>query len=336
MKYPKASVVVLNYNGRDYLEECFQSLKEIDYPDYELIMADNASTDDSIEYAKKNFPWVRVLPLDKNYGFAEGNNRGAEVADGEVIAFLNNDTKVDRKWLTELVKPVIEDKNIGMCASKVLFYHMPDTIQYASGMISAIGSGIDGEGLGDKDGDKYNIPRYVGIPLGASMLITKDVFQEIGGFDGDYFAAHEETDLAWRCWLYGYFVLYVPSSIVYHKSHGAWSKEYYPSKVYYGQMNQLRNLVKNFGFKNLIKGLVVSAGFDLYRIIRYGRRGQFANIRAIWRANFDLIKEFNKLLKKRHYVQSNRRRSDKELANLGVFKTVSGAIKIALARDVWV
>src|SRR3990170_8146316 len=121
---PLCSIVALNYNGKEHLEECFNSIREMNYPKsrYELIMVDNGSKDNSVNFARKKFPWVKILKLDKNYGFAEGNNRGMEVARGKYVIILNNDTKVDKNFLLELVKVAENNKKIAACGAKILDY----------------------------------------------------------------------------------------------------------------------------------------------------------------------------------------------------------------------
>lgn len=331
MVYPKVSVLVLNFNGKHHLKECFESLAQTDYSNYETILIDNASSDGSVEYTRTDFPWVKILALDKNYGFAQGNNLGTEGADGELLVFLNNDVRVDRRWLAELVRPTLEDKGVGLCASKVLFYDRPDVIDCAGGLISPIGAGIN-IGYGQRDNGRYNAPRLVGHAYGAAMLIRKDLFQEAGGFDPDYFAYYEESDLAWRCWLTGFKTMYVPTCLVYHKSGGTWSRQAQPRKVYYWQLNRLRSLLKNFEKRNMLRGLALSLVFDVYRTLRWAAQGRFGNLRAVWKGNLDFVKEVRRNLNKRAYVQSRRIKTDRELAALGVFATLGESLRVGWQR----
>ena len=129
LDFPMVSVIVVNYNGREFLGDCFRSLSNLDYLSYEVIMIDNASTDGSVEYVKELFPWVRVIGLNENKGFAEGSNFGVTHAKGDLVAFLNNDVEVDGRWLLELVKVVLSDEKIASCGSKLLFYERRDVIE---------------------------------------------------------------------------------------------------------------------------------------------------------------------------------------------------------------
>lgn len=206
-KLPFCSILVLNYNGKKYLEDCFNSLRKINYPKsrYEVIMIDNASVDDSVKFVKKRFPWVKVLKLDKNYGFDEGYNRGIKIAKGKYIVILNNDTKVDKNWLIELVKVANMDKKIGICGSKIVDEKIGDV---GEGYINILGVAYQ------KSSDRVKECFFTND---CSMLIKKEVVKKMGKvYDSSYFIYFEEIDVCWRARLLGYKVLFVPQSIVYH------------------------------------------------------------------------------------------------------------------------
>src|SRR5574341_1061761 len=122
MTAPFVSIIIVNFNGAHHLHECLVSIEETDYRNYEVVLVDNASHDDSIAIVENNFPWVRIIPLSQNCGFAEGSNLGASYAQGEFIVFLNNDTKVHKRWLSELVNGIVYDNSIATCGSKMFFY----------------------------------------------------------------------------------------------------------------------------------------------------------------------------------------------------------------------
>jgi len=329
-KYPKVSVIILNWNGKYLLKDCFQSLQRIDYPDYELIMVDNGSQDGSIEYVKQNFPDVRILALDRNYGYAEGNNLGASIAKGELLVFLNNDTCVDKNWLIELVKPILEDSKIAICGSKVVYYNHPEIIEFAGGMILSNGMAIHVD-LPEQEGYNYNIPRYTSHAYGAAMLIRRDIFQRLNGFDEDYFIYNEELDLCWRCWLLGLRVLFVPSSVMFHKQTGPQLLEW--ERIYYAQSNHIRNILKNFNFVNAIKALLLTLGFDMYKMIKHTYKRKYRNIKAILGGYFDVLRDLNQTLKKRKFIQSNRQISDKELMQLGLIAPLKNSVEIIFKRS---
>ena len=322
---PFVSIIIVNYNGKHYLEECLSSLGGLDYPKnrIEVILVDNASTDGSFEYVKKTFPNVQILQLDKNYGFCKPNNEGVKIAKGEYVVFLNNDTTVDKMWLSELVKGVLSDSDVVSCASKMLYYQRKEIINTAGGKITIIGGGFY-RGYGDKDGEKYNKFEYTGFGCGAGVLVRKDFFEKIGGFDEDYFASCEEHDLGWKSWLYGYKVLYVPTAVMYHKESGTFGSKssFQPIKVYLITRNRLYNLFKNFEFINVLKGFLVSIVFDTYRFVNYAFNRNFASIKSIIKAYIDFMKDIKKTIGKRNIVQKSRKRTDRELYELGVIATL--------------
>ena len=150
----------------------------MDYPRdrFEVILVDNASTDGSVEYTRERFPWIKILQLDKNYGFCKLNNEGVKIAGGEYVVLLNNDTVVTKEWLLELVKGVLADDKVICCASKMLYYDRKNLINTAGGKITIIGGGFY-KGYGDKDGSEYSNLEYTGFGCGAGVLVKKDFFQ---------------------------------------------------------------------------------------------------------------------------------------------------------------
>jgi len=328
-RLPLVSIIVVNYNGKHFLEECFSSLKNLDYPRdrFEVILVDNASADGSVEYTRERLPWVRILQLDKNYGFCKPNNEGAKIARGEYIVLLNNDTVVTEEWLSELIKGVLADDKVICCASKMLYYDRKDLINTAGGKITIIGGGFY-RGYGDKDGPKYDKFEYTGFGCGAGVLVKRDFFQNIGGFDEDYFASCEEHDLGWKSWLYGYKVLYVPTAVMYHKESATFGTKssFQPIKVYFVTRNRLYNLIKNLEARNVMKALFISFAFNLYRSIKYMAQGNFASVKSIAKAYVDFTKDLKKVLAKRKVTQKNRKLSDGELYRLGVIATIKESI----------
>jgi GT2 family glycosyltransferase len=326
---PLVTIIVVNYNGKSYLKDNFTSLEKLKYPKgkLEVIFVDNGSKDGSVGYIKTNFPWVKVLQLDANYGFCRPNNEGAKIANGVYLIFLNNDTVVNKSWLQELVKGVKRQPNIVCCASKILYYDKKDLINAAGGKITQIGGGFY-RGYGEHDCDKYSNFTYTGFGCGAGVLIDKNFFLRIGGFDEDYFASCEEHELGLRVWMYGYKVLYVPTAVMYHKESGTFGAKgsFQPKKVYLITRNRLYNLLKNFEPMNVLRGLVVGLIFDVYRSCSYLLSKNPDSVKSILNAYVDVSKNLKKLFKKRTMVQSNRKLSDKELHQLGVVASLRDCI----------
>ncbi len=323
--YPPVSVIIVNFNGKHFLKDCLNSLENSDFPKdkLEVILVDNASNDGSFEYTKENYPWVKILKLDKNYGFCKPNNEGAKIAKGKYVVFLNNDTAVDKSWLSELIKGALCNKEVVSCASKILYYDRRDTINAAGGKITITGSGFY-KGYGAKDGKNYNIQKYTGFGCGAGVLVDKEFFLNVNGFDEDYFASCEEHDLGWKSWLYGHKVLYVPTAVMYHKESGTFGSKssFSPVKVYLITRNRLYNLFKNLETGTLMRAFLISVGFDIYRSAKYILNVNFSAVKSIIKAYIDFMKNIGKSLEKREVVQKNRKRGDKELYELGVIATL--------------
>ena len=314
----KVAVLVLNYNGLGFLGDCLKSLERLNYPNYEVILVDNASSDGSVEYVRQNFSWVKIVAHQSNYGPCEGYNRAIQYADGDYLAFLNSDIVVDSNWLAELVRAA-EEYQADICGSKILLCGKPQLINYSGAKITPIGVGYCLDfGMPQNQANDRTKPTITGATGGAAMAIKRETFTRLGGFDPDYFWGSEETDLCWRAWLYGYRVIQVPSSIAYHRSGGSWVGRHSPMRIFYGQKNRLANIIKYFGLVNLVKGLAISLVYDMVMIVRLLLRGEFKALAALAKGNFQFIRELPRSLKKRQEVQRNRQISDKKLYQLGL------------------
>ena len=323
---PVASIIILNYNGKRFLDGCFSSLSRIDYPKscYEVIIVDNGSVDGSVEYVKKNFPWVKIVVLERNYGFGEGNNRGVRFARGQYIVFLNNDTRVTKDWLSRLVQASAKH-SAPICASKTLFMDGDEIVEYGGGKFTINGRGYS-IALGKKDWEE-NGCFYTGYPCAASMLIKKDTFLKLGGFDEDYFACLDDTDLGWRAWLYGYSVLYCPASIVYHVAGGTAGRgRISPLKAFHGTKDSFLNILKNLELKNLVQGLVLAIIYDFVEFLLLIKRRDTESAKNKVKAYFWMIKNLPSIIKKRRVIQRKRRVSDKWLFDNGLMASLNEAI----------
>lgn len=290
---PLASVIVLNYNGKHFLETCLTSLQKQTYPNLEVILVDNASTDGSIEYVKEHFATIEVIENKKNQGFAKGNNIGVEVAKGEYVLTLNNDTRADPSWVEELVKTAESDFSIGMCASKMLFMDRSDTINSAGINISRSGACWD-RGL-YAPSSSYTEPDEVFGPCAGAALYRRKMLDEVGLFDEDFFIYMEDVDLAFRGRLAGWRCVYVPSAIVYHH-HGGFGGIDSDFTIYYGNRNIVWNAFKNFPTGILITSLPWIVGRNLVVIPYYTVRGHG---KVIIKSKIDAVKGLPKILKKR-------------------------------------
>ncbi len=211
----RTSLIIVNWNGRDLLEDCLPSLENQTITAEEIIVVDNGSNDDSVEFLKISFPSVKVVTLDKNYGFAKANNIGIRLASGSRIALLNNDTVVDSQWLEELNHALDNHPEVGFCASKILMYWDRDVIDSAGDMLGI--ARAYKRGHRKQDGTEFNEPAFVFGACAGAALYRREMLADIGLFDETFVTNLEDVDLSFRAQLAGYKCIYVPTAVVYHK-----------------------------------------------------------------------------------------------------------------------
>lgn len=219
-------MVILNYNGREHLEACLPSLDELEFPRnlLEILVVDNGSTDGSPELVRRLAPHANLVVSEVNRGFSSGINLGARKARGDLLAFLNNDTRVHPKWLHSLCHTLNNaGDDVVAVAGKILNWD-GTRLDFGRGILTFDGHAFQKDSGLECDKDPYQEVAETLIPCGGNMLIRKSVFLEMGGFDEEYFAYLEDVDLAWRLWSAGYRVLFDPEGIVYHRSAGTSSK----------------------------------------------------------------------------------------------------------------
>ena len=267
MEEPLVSIILSNYNGLKHLKECFDSLNNLDYQNFEIIFIDNCSQDKSVEFIKNNYPHVRIIQNEKDYGFSGANNIAAKQAKGEYIAFLNIDTVVDKNWLKELVKVAEKSKDIGIVVSKMYYYHNKTLINYAGGCFDGYGKTLH-IGENQKDKNILNVERETFYACFAAALIKRRLYNKIELFDSIYYAYSEDLDLSWRAWISGYRVIYTPKSFIYHKIGQIIRTEKSPRKTFYYERNILRTILKNYESSTLIKVMPIYIGRRIGIIIR--------------------------------------------------------------------
>lgn len=291
---PVVSVIVVNYNGKAFLERCFSSLMAQTYPSVELILVDNGSSDGSVDLVMRQFPAVRVILNDKNLGFAEANNVGIRAAHGSLIATLNNDTEACPGWLEALVRAMLSDDRVGMCASKMLLMMDPGLINSTGICISRSGACWD-RGMFETDRGQYDRLEEVFGPCAGAALYRKSMLDEVGLFDGDFFAYMEDVDLTFRARAAGWKCLYVPDAVVYHYNCGT-SGYMSDLSIYLGNRNIVWNFVKNFHGPLLLASLPWAVCRNLAVIPYYALRGHG---RAALRAKIDALRGIPKMASRR-------------------------------------
>jgi GT2 family glycosyltransferase len=209
------SIIIPHWNAVQFLPTCLAALKAQTYPQIEVIIADNNSTDGSRERIQGEYPWVKLVELDKNYGFTGACNAGIRAAKGEFVALLNNDTEVDPGWAAAVVDAFSRDPQIGIVASKMLLFDKRDHIHTAGDYFTVDGR-AGNRGVWQKDEGQFDHEEYVFSACGGSSVYRKALLDEIGVLDDDFFFSLEDIDLAWRAQLAGWRCLYTPRAIVYH------------------------------------------------------------------------------------------------------------------------
>lgn len=301
---PLISIIIVNWNGKHFLEDCLGSLSKISYKNFEVIFVDNASSDGSVAYVKENFPKVKVIENSKNLGFAEGHKEAFQKAKGELILLLSTDTIVDLNLLDELVKAIYSGKNIGAVMPKLLMYPQKN-------LIDSIGSFFLTSGLlyhfgREKDHRQsiYNKPMEVYSAKGACILFKKDVLLKTGLFDKDFFAYFEETDLCHRIWLAGYSVFYWPGTTVYHKGAGASGQMVKGFIQFHSFKNRICSYLKNLEMKNLLKVIPLTILVYQCAFILHLLAGKFDIAWAMQKAIIWNIVHLGETLKKRKFIQT--------------------------------
>lgn len=253
--HPFVSVVIVNYNGKGFLRQCIESVLGSEYPDFEIVLVDNASTDGSIQEIRDAFgrdTRLRIVISERNLLYTGGYNTGIRNAAGELIVCLNNDTEVDRRWLTHIAA-VMQDASIGAAVPKILLYGTaPQRIDYVGAGIDRYGFAI-GYGAGEVDNGSYDQLRDVFYAGGTAMVLRRRVIEQVGVFDERFGMHWEETDLSWRIRLAGYRIVVIPQAKVYHK--GSLTMKKFSSKpdvAWYIKKNRLAGLIKNYSLANVL------------------------------------------------------------------------------------
>jgi len=306
-QYPKVSIIIVNWNGREHLRYSLPSLSKIDYPNYEIILVDNNSTDSSLEFVRNNYPQIKIIKNTANLGFAQGNNLGIRQAAGKYVLFLNNDTKVKPDFLTKLVSGLESEPDIGAVQSKILLMDRPKFLDSIGSFLTWTGF-LTHFGFLKKNEPRLNKKIEIFSAMGVCLLVRRDVLEKVGFFDKDFFAYFEETDLCWRIWLAGYKILYISEAVIYHKK-GATSSLLPNSFItYHSFKNRICSLIKNLELKNLMWMLPIHLVICKLVALGYFLKGKPRNSLSIFRALGWNLVNFKSTLTKRKTVQNKIRK----------------------------
>lgn len=310
MKEYKFSIIIINWDGEKYIRHCLESLAKVSYPNFEVIVVDNGSTDSSVEIIK-DFSFVKLIQNKKNLGFAEGNNIGFQNSTGDYIYFLNNDTYVEANFLEPIVK-IFENPKVGGCQSKIILPLEERRLDNVGAYLTSSGF-LYHYGFRKKDSPRYNKEIEIFSAKGAGMCFKREVIEKTSLFDPDFFAYFEETDFCWRVWLAGYKIVFVPESKIYHLLAASFKKVPAPFTIYHNYKNRICTLLKNLEARNFWLLLWHLKLCKLIAVV-YLCSGKFNLFWAIQKAFLWNLVNLGKTLKKRKKVQKEIRQvSDKEL-----------------------
>lgn len=320
---PLVSVIVVNWNGALFLDECLESVKNQSYSNAEIIVVDNGSTDASCALIREKYgDCVMLIENPVNLGFGIGNNIGIAAAKGDFIALLNNDASADPNWLAALVTGAQADERIGMCASKV-YARGADHVLDSAGLLVYRDGIARGRGRLERDRGEFSIEEDALIPSGCAALYRRSMLDEIGLFDEDFFAYCDDTDLGLRGRLAGWRCLYVPTAVAHHRYSGS-SSAHSPFKAFLVERNRIWIVIKCFP-----PGLIAASIFYTmarlfvqgYGIVsRRGAAGRMAEqtsaldiLRIMARAYATALRRLPEMRRKRREIESLRKVSTREI-----------------------
>lgn len=302
-----AAVVILNWNGKKYLEQFLPRVLETSAGVAGVYVADNASTDDSVNFLKMNFPSVTIIRNEKNLGFAEGYNQALAKIDAKFYILLNSDIEVTDNWLEPVLDLMENDRNIGACQPKILSFHEKEKFEYAG----AGGGYIDQFGYPfcrgrifqsiENDHAQYDDVQEVFWASGACMFVRADLYHRLGGLDGDFFAHMEEIDFCWRLKHAGYKVMYCGRSKVYHIGGGSLDKSS-PRKTYLNIRNNSIMLYKNLPREQLYPVFFSRFFLDMMASLKFLIDGGFNHFVAVARAHLGFYFSYKKNRVKRSRI----------------------------------
>ena len=305
------SVILLNYNGRHHLQTFLPSVIAHSVP-HEVVVVDNGSDDGSVVSIEQQFPSVKLITFDKNYGFCGGYNRAISTIQSEYVVLLNTDVEVTENWITPVLDYLLQNPQVKAAQPKILDQKEKSKFEYAG----AAGGFIDALGYPfcrgrifhtlEKDRKQYQDERDVFWAAGNCLFIHRETYLWLGGLDEDFFAHMEEIDLCWRIWKQGHRVSVCPQSTVYHLGGGTLEKSK-PQKTYLNFRNGLKLLLKHEPYTQLVWKLPFRLLLDWVALLQFSMQNGLPHGLAILKAHFHFIKSFTQTLKKRgvHTVNHN-------------------------------
>ena len=305
------SVIVLNWNGRHFLETCLAALRRQSLRDFETILVDNSSEDGSVEFVRDSFPEVSVIALGRNLGFTGGNIAGYEAGTGDWIILLNNDTEVAPNWLAAFRRAAEENPTAGILACKMMYFDDRSRIDNCGFNLTPAGVTLD-LGRGESDGLSWSESRKVFGGCGGAVAYRRSMLEEIGFLDADFFMTYEDADLSFRAQLRGHECVFVPEAVVYHRYRATMTN--YPARqVYFSQRNIEFAYLKNMPFGLILRYLPHRILYEIGAAIYFTRIGAG---KAFFKAKLDAMRALPSLLEKRKQIQKRRTISNAQLRSM--------------------
>lgn len=310
----EVSIVILNWNGLKHLEQFLPSLLDhTTHPGAEIVVADNGSEDGSLEFLQKEYPRIRVIALERNYGFSGGYNRAVEHIDSRYLVLLNSDIEVTPGWLEPMLDQMAKDETIGACTPRIKDYKRRSHFEYAG----AAGGYIDRLGYPfcrgrifdhvEEDLGQYDKAVDLFWGSGACLMVRTALYRESGGLDEQFFAHMEEIDLCWRLQRMGHRIRFIPSSTVYHVG-GATLQRGHPFKTYLNFRNNLLLLYKNLPAKGRSRTIFTRMILDGVSAFRFLLQGALKDAVAVLRAHrafYGMKSSYKGIKNMNHYPENN-------------------------------
>jgi hypothetical protein len=322
------AVVILNFNGRSLLDACLQSVKRLTTP-ADIVVADNGSSDGSVEHLREHFPGVGVLALEKNWGFAEGYNRALAAVTRPWVILLNNDAALEPDWADVLLSTAGQERRAAILGGKLLFSGLDrpgQVVQSAGARFTDVGAAFE-IGWGEPDRGQHDRPAPVGSIPGAAMLVKRSVFAELGGFDQRYFAYLEDVDLCWRAWLAGHEVHYVPQAVAHHRYGQSGGGRASPFRIRWMERNRLANMFKHLEPASLARANVLSGAYAAYRLLEFASGGRWRAAQALLAGQLAFCRDLPFILQQRARIQRTRKLSDQALRDKGLLAPAEAALR---------
>jgi GT2 family glycosyltransferase len=313
---PPVSVIVVNYNGKEFLTQCLLTLSKTNYPNYQIVVVDNASTDGSLTEIRNSFgsdPRMKVVENSENVGHAEGCNIGAKNTEGKYLVFLDSDTEFKAEnWLWELVKFMENDDSVGLAQAKLVLAEDKNCLDYVCVDVDALGTWA--ANYGSKAENLKESFEILAASAGC-CIIRREIFDQAGGFDPNYFIYDDDTDLSLRVRLLGHRILYVPSAVVIHR--GGILRGVSGMMLYHSSKNRMRTVLKNYELKNVWWRFSVLTFFIFAVSVGFFATQKNEEAKATLKGLINPIKNLPEIWKKRLMFQSKRRVRDFELVTKG-------------------